>query len=92
MTSPLILVSDDLCKIPGHPKQLGDLYRGFGQQFVSLLRHSLIDKTKGNTVEREVGGTHRKCSRNGVEPTWTLCTKLVGFITPMQPTVELFTR
>jgi hypothetical protein len=25
VTSPLTLVSDDLCKIPGHPRQLEDL-------------------------------------------------------------------
>ena len=28
----------------------------------------------------------------GSKPTWTLCTKLVGLMTSMQPTAKLFTR
>ena len=53
--------------------------RGFSQQFAPLLRHALIDRTKGNMVEGEVGGTHRKCSRNGVETNMNL-THEVGWI------------
>ena len=85
MTSPLILVSDDLCKFQDIQDNLGifsinfSRNRGFGQQFASLLRHFLIDKSKGNAVEREVE-EHTVNSRDGVETNMDLMHK-VGWIT-----------